>query len=82
MGVLAGRQSMSCDARRSFSHYDHGRHGERVQFDIVAAIFLHLQKLSMSYYETKLGRIISRCTSDVGSLRSDVWGMTPSFSTL
>jgi ATP-binding cassette, subfamily B, bacterial len=51
--------------------------GEQVQFDLRRAIFLHLQKLSMSYYDkTKLGRIISRCTSDVNSLREvNVWGI-------
>jgi ATP-binding cassette subfamily B protein len=51
--------------------------GESVQFDLRRAIFKHLQKLSMSYYDkTKLGRIISRCTSDVNSLREvNVWGI-------
>ena len=51
--------------------------GERVQFDLRRAIFRQLQKLSMSYYDkNKLGRIISRCTSDIGSLREvNVWGI-------
>ncbi len=51
--------------------------GERVQFDLRRRIFAHLQDLSMSYYDrTKLGRIISRCTSDIGSLRDiNVWGI-------
>jgi ATP-binding cassette subfamily B protein len=51
--------------------------GERVQFDLRRAMFLKLQQLSMSYYDrTKLGRIISRCTSDVNSLREvSVWGI-------
>ena len=51
--------------------------GERVQFGLRRALFNHLQKLSMSYYDrTKLGRIISRCTSDVTSLREiNVWGL-------
>lgn len=51
--------------------------GERVQFDLRRALFAHLQKLSMSFYDkTKLGRIISRCTSDVNSLREvNVWGI-------
>src|SRR5678809_381662 len=44
--------------------------GERVQFGLRRALFEHLQKLSMSYYDkTKLGRIISRCTSDIGAMR-------------
>jgi len=51
--------------------------GERVQFDIRRTLFAHLQKLSMSFYDkTKLGRIISRCTSDINSLREvNVWGI-------
>jgi ABC-type multidrug transport system fused ATPase/permease subunit len=51
--------------------------GESVQFDIRRRLFEHLQRLSMSYYDkTKLGRIISRCTSDVNAMReTNVWGM-------
>jgi len=51
--------------------------GERVQFATRRALFEHLQKLSMSYYDkTKLGRIISRCTSDVNAMREiNVWGI-------
>jgi ATP-binding cassette subfamily B protein len=51
--------------------------GERVQFGIRKRLFAHLQRLSMSYYDkTKLGRIISRCTSDVSSMREiNVWGL-------
>jgi len=51
--------------------------GEQVQFSLRRALFEHLQKLSMSYYDrTKLGRIISRCTSDITSLREiNVWGL-------
>ncbi len=51
--------------------------GERVQFGIRRVLFEHLQRLSMSYYDkTKLGRIISRCTSDIGAMREvNVWGV-------
>lgn len=51
--------------------------GERVQFDLRRRVFRQLQQLSMSYYDrTKLGRIISRCTSDINSLREvNVWGV-------
>lgn len=51
--------------------------GERVQFDLRRRLFSHLQTLSMSYYDkTKLGRIISRNTSDVDALREvNVWGL-------
>jgi len=53
------------------------RAGENAQFDLRRTIFVHLQRLSMSYYDkNKLGRIISRCTSDVSSLRElNVWGI-------
>ncbi len=55
--------------------------GERVQFDLRRALFAHLQRLSMSYFDrTKLGRILSRCTSDLGSLRDiNVWGLDTIF---
>jgi ATP-binding cassette subfamily B protein len=51
--------------------------GERVQFDLRRALFAQLQRLSMSFYDkTKLGRIISRCTSDINALREvNVWGI-------
>jgi ATP-binding cassette, subfamily B, bacterial len=53
------------------------RAGESVQFEFRRKIFTHLQRLSMSFYDrTKLGRIISRCTTDVNSLREvNVWGI-------
>ncbi len=51
--------------------------GERVQFELRRKLFAHLQWLSMSYFDkTKLGRIISSCTSDIASLREvNVWGI-------
>ena len=51
--------------------------GERVQFEIRRRLFAHLQQLSMGYFDrTKLGRIISRCTSDVDNMREvNVWGL-------
>lgn len=54
------------------------RAGESVQFDFRRKVFAHLQALSMSYYDkTKLGRIISRCTSDISGMREvNVWGVT------
>ncbi|GIW77493.1 MAG: putative ABC transporter ATP-binding protein YknV [Phycisphaerae bacterium] len=53
------------------------RTGENVQFFFRRALFEHLQKLDMSFYDkTKLGRIISRCTSDIGGMREvNVWGI-------
>jgi ATP-binding cassette subfamily B protein len=54
------------------------RAGESVQMSIRRRLFTKLQQLSMSFYDkTKLGRIISRCTSDINSLREvNVWGLT------
>ncbi len=53
------------------------RAGENVQFDYRRKIFAQLQKLDMAYYDkTKLGRIISRCTSDINGMREvNVWGI-------
>jgi ABC-type multidrug transport system fused ATPase/permease subunit len=53
------------------------RAGESVQFNLRRRLFAHLQELSMSFYDkTKLGRIISRCTSDIGAMREvNVWGI-------
>jgi ABC-type multidrug transport system fused ATPase/permease subunit len=53
------------------------RAGESVQFQFRQRIFRQLQRLSMSFYDrTRLGRIISRCTTDVNSLREvNVWGI-------
>jgi ATP-binding cassette subfamily B protein len=49
--------------------------GEKVQFELRRRLFEKLQQLSMDYYDrTKLGRIISRLTSDVNSMREmSVW---------
>ncbi|HYG75104.1 MAG TPA: ABC transporter ATP-binding protein [Planctomycetota bacterium] len=49
------------------------RCGEQVIMDLRRAIFDHLQRLSMSFYDrTKLGRIITRGTSDMEALRGPV----------
>ncbi|MEM9884170.1 MAG: ABC transporter ATP-binding protein, partial [Planctomycetota bacterium] len=47
--------------------------GERVVQDFRRDIFAHLQRLSMGFYDrTKLGRIISRVTSDAEAVRQGV----------
>ncbi|MGL4464003.1 MAG: ABC transporter ATP-binding protein, partial [Planctomycetia bacterium] len=47
--------------------------GERVVYDLRRDVFAHLQTLPMSFYHrTKLGRIISRFTSDVENVRAGV----------
>jgi len=49
------------------------RIGEKVMFAIRKALFAHLQRLSMSYYDkTKFGRILSRATSDIDALANPV----------
>ncbi|MCW8133336.1 MAG: ABC transporter ATP-binding protein [Planctomycetota bacterium] len=51
------------------------RCGERVVTDLRMALFDHLQRLTMSYFDqTKLGRIITRGTSDMDALRGTVIG--------
>ena len=52
------------------------RAGESVQLDYRKRIFTKMQQLDMGYYDrTKLGRMISRCTSDVNGMReANVWG--------
>lgn len=47
--------------------------GELVVFDLRRAVFAHLQRMPMSFYNrTKLGRIISRLTSDIETVRVGV----------
>jgi ATP-binding cassette, subfamily B, bacterial len=54
------------------------RAGELVQFDFRRAVFGQLQRLSMNYFDkTRLGRIMSRCTSDINAMRDvNVWGIS------
>ena len=53
------------------------RAGENVQFDYRTKLFAKLQELDMGFFDrTKLGRIISRCTSDINGMREvNVWGV-------
>lgn len=47
--------------------------GEAVVQDVRNAVFAHLQKLRMSFFNrTKLGRMISRTTSDVEAVRTGI----------
>ncbi|MCL2648502.1 MAG: ABC transporter ATP-binding protein/permease [Phycisphaerales bacterium] len=49
------------------------RVGEQVLFSIRKAVFNHLQKLSMSFYDrTKFGRILSRGTTDIDTLANPI----------
>jgi ATP-binding cassette, subfamily B, bacterial len=57
------------------------RAGEGVQYNYRRKLFAKLQQLDMSFYDkTKLGRIISRCTSDINGMREvNVWGVVHIF---
>jgi ATP-binding cassette, subfamily B, bacterial len=47
--------------------------GERVIVDLRRAVFAHLQRMPMSFYQrTKVGRVISRITSDCENVRIGV----------
>ena len=47
--------------------------GEAVIHDLRADVFAHLQRMTMDFYHrTKLGRIISRMTSDIDAVRQGV----------
>jgi ABC-type multidrug transport system fused ATPase/permease subunit len=46
------------------------RVGQHVLFDVRTAMFAHLQKLSLSFYNRySVGRVITRVINDVGTLR-------------
>ncbi len=51
--------------------------GQKVIFNLRRAVFGHLQKLSMNYYDrTRFGRILTRGTSDIDSMSNFiVWGI-------
>ncbi|MEQ8196355.1 MAG: ABC transporter ATP-binding protein, partial [Rhodospirillales bacterium] len=47
-----------------------GKLGERVLFDLRRAMYVHLQRLSMSFMDkTEVGRLMSRLQGDVGALQ-------------
>lgn len=51
---------------------------ERVVYDLRQAIYLHLQRLGLDFYDrTKMGRILSRTTSDIEALRRAVAMVAP-----
>ncbi len=51
---------------------------ERVVFDLRQAIYRHLQTLGLDFYDrTKVGRILSRTTSDIEALRRAVAMVAP-----
>lgn len=51
---------------------------ERVVFDLRTDIFAHVQRLHMAYFDTtKLGRIISRGTTDINAVRGAVSQVIP-----
>jgi ATP-binding cassette subfamily B protein len=47
-----------------------GRTAERILFDVRRAMYVHLQRLSMSFMDkTEVGRLMARLQSDVGALQ-------------
>ncbi len=49
------------------------RFGEKVILSLRKAVFAHLQRLSMSFYDrTKFGRILSRGTSDIDAMSNPI----------
>ncbi len=51
---------------------------ERVVYDLRRAIYVHLQTLGLDFYDrTKVGRILSRTTSDIEALRRAVAMVAP-----
>ncbi|MGC8560138.1 MAG: ABC transporter ATP-binding protein [Phycisphaerae bacterium] len=52
-------------------------YGQRVLFNLRAAVFRQLQRLSMNYYDrTRFGRILTRGTGDIDSMSNFiVWGI-------
>ncbi|HBS29587.1 MAG TPA: ABC transporter ATP-binding protein, partial [Phycisphaerales bacterium] len=51
---------------------------ERVVFDLRHDLFAHVQRLDMAYFDrTKLGRILSRGTSDIGAMRNALAQVIP-----
>ncbi len=56
-----------------FNFYYNRRIAELVLISIRKALFDHLQRLSMSYYDrTKFGRILSRATGDIDALSNPI----------
>jgi len=73
-GILAGALALGLllDALQTGATH---RCGERVIQDLRYDVFEHLQRLSMNFFDrTKLGRIITRGTSDIESIRGPVIG--------
>ncbi len=71
--------------------YCAGRLGEIIQYDLRKKLFIHIQKLSFSYFDkTPVGWIISRMTSDISrisdlvtwNLMDIVWAVTNMTSAL
>ena len=60
------------------------RIGQQVIFSLRRAVFTHLQKMSMSFYDrTKFGRILTRGTSDIDAMSNPiVWGINTTVSLL
>ncbi|HVT81331.1 MAG TPA: ABC transporter ATP-binding protein, partial [Phycisphaerae bacterium] len=65
--------SLIANLTNRYNFYFNRRIAERVLIAIRKALFDHLQRLSMSYYDkTKFGRILSRATGDIDALSNPI----------
>lgn len=63
--ILSGLLAVDCFARFFIGNYGHVM-GAKIEYDMRAEIFGHMQKLSFSFYDdAKVGQLMSRITSDL-----------------
>lgn len=63
--ILSGLLAVDCFARFFIGNYGHVM-GAKIEYDMRAEIFEHMQKLSFSFYDdAKVGQLMSRITSDL-----------------
>ncbi|HUO08692.1 MAG TPA: ABC transporter ATP-binding protein [Phycisphaerae bacterium] len=70
---LWGCAVLAANLINRFNFHYNRKFGEKVILSIRMAVFEHLQRLSMSFYDkTKFGRILSRGTSDIDALSNPI----------
>ncbi|MGN6366949.1 MAG: ABC transporter ATP-binding protein [Phycisphaerae bacterium] len=71
--ALWGCAVLAANLINRFNFHYNRKFGEQVILSIRMAVFTHLQRLSMSFYDkTKFGRILSRGTSDIDALSNPI----------
>jgi len=80
LAIIAGLYALASLIRWLFALYQiklGSNRGQRVLNDLRNAVFTHVQKLSMNYFDrTKAGRIIARADRDIESLEEIItWGL-------